>query len=110
MIQNEQLYIDFLQLNLYTIVLGGSMSSKTFNGEQKLKLTQIINEGMAVLHEIETLNGGLTDTIKAVAEELEIKPAILKKAIKLAHKAEFGKEKQDHETLETILETVGKTL
>jgi hypothetical protein len=82
--------------------------SKTFNGEQKLKLTQIINEGMAVLHEIETLNGGLTDTVKAVAEELEIKPAILKKAIKLAHKAEFGKEK--HETLETILETVGKTL
>ena len=65
---------------------------------------------MQVLHEIETLNGGLTDTIKAVAEELEIKPAILKKAIKLAHKAEFGKEKQDHETLETILETVGKTL
>ena len=84
--------------------------SKTFNGEQKIKLTQLITEGMAVLHEIETLNGGLTDTIKAVAEELEIKPAILKKAIKLAHKAEFGKEKQDHETLETILETVGKTL
>ena len=84
--------------------------SKTFNGEQKIKLTQIITEGMQVLHEIETLNGGLTDTIKAVAEELEIKPAILKKAIKLAHKAEFGREKQDHETLETILETVGKTL
>ena len=86
------------------------MTAKTFNGDQKLKLTQIINEGMAVMHEIETLNGGLNDTIKAVAEELEVKPAILKKAIKLAHKAEFGKEKQDHETLETILETVGKTL
>ena len=84
--------------------------SKTFTGEQKLKLTQVINEGMQVMHEIETLQGGLTDTIKAVAEELEVKPAILKTAIKLAHKAEFGKEKQDHETLETILETVGKTL
>ena len=86
------------------------MAAKTFNGDQKIKLTQIINEGMQVLHEIDTLNGGLNDTIKAIAEELEIKPAILKKAIKLAHKAEFGKEKQDHETLETILETVGKTL
>lgn len=82
----------------------------TFNGEQKIKLTQIVNEGMAVLHEIDTLQGGLTDTIKAVAEELQIKPGILKKAIKLAHKASFGQEKQDHETLETILETVGKTL
>lgn len=86
------------------------MSTKSFTGEQKIKLTQLINEGMAVLHEIETLQGGLTDTVKAVAEELEVKPTILKKAIKLAHKAEFGKEKQDHETLETILETVGKTL
>ena len=86
------------------------MSAKTFNGDQKIKLTQIINEGMQVMHEIDTLQGGLNDTIKAVAEELEVKPAILKKAIKLAHKAEFVKEKQDHETLENILETVGKTL
>jgi hypothetical protein len=86
------------------------MSDKTFNGEQKLKLTAIINEGMTVMHEIETLTGGLNDTVKAVAEELEIKPAVLKKAIKLAHKAEFGKAKQDHELLETILETVGRTL
>ena len=86
------------------------MDTKSFNGEQKIKLTQIINEGMAVMHEIETLQGGLTDTIKAIAEELEIKPAVLKKAIKVAHKAEFGRAKQDHELLETILETVGKTL
>ena len=86
------------------------MDTKTFNGDQKIKLTQIINEGMQVMHEIETLNGGLSDTIKAVAEELEIKPNILKKAIRIAHKAEFGKEQQDHELLETILTTVGKTL
>ena len=92
------------------MVQGEFMSDKTFNGDQKIKLMQIINEGMQVTAEIETLQGGLNDTIKAIAEELEIKPSILKKAIKLAHKAEFGKEKQDHELLETILETVGKTL
>jgi hypothetical protein len=86
------------------------MDTKTFNGDQKIKLTQIINEGMQVMHEIDTLQGGLTDTIKAIAEELEIKPAVLKKAIRVAHKAEFGKTKQDQELLETILETVGKTL
>jgi transposase-like protein len=83
---------------------------KNFSTEQKLKLTQLINEGMQVMHEIETLNGGLSDTIKAVAEELEIKPNILKKAIRIAHKAEFGKEQQDHSLLENILTTVGKTL
>jgi len=48
--------------------------------------------------------------VKAIAEELEIKPAVLKKAIRMAHKASFGQEQQDHELLETILTTVGKTL
>ena len=86
------------------------MDTRTFSAEQKAKLTQIVNEGMQVMHEIETLNGGLSDTIKAVAEELEIKPNVLKKAIRLAHKAEFSKEQQDHALLETILTTVGKTL
>ena len=86
------------------------MDNRNFSAEQKAKLTQMVNEGMQVMHEIETLNGGLSDTIKAVAEELEIKPNILKKAIRLAHKAEFGKEQQDHALLETILTSVGKTL
>jgi len=86
------------------------MQDRNFSAEQKAKLTQIINEGMQVMHEIETLNGGLSDTIKAVAEELDIKPNILKKAIRIAHKAEFGKEQQDHSLLENILTTVGKTL
>ena len=86
------------------------MSDKTFTGEQKLKLTQIINEGMQVMHEIETLTGGLNDTIKAVAEELEIKPSILKKAVKTAYKARLGETNKENEELNTILETVGKTL
>lgn len=84
--------------------------SVNFSGDQKLKLTQLINEGMQVLHEIDTLNGGLNDTIKAVAEELNIKTNVLKKAIKVAHKAEFGKTQKEQELLETILTTVGKTL
>ena len=86
------------------------MSNRVFNAAETAKLNQIINEGMQVTSEIETLTGGLNDTIKAIAEELEIKPGVLKKAIKLAHKSEFGREQQDHELLEQILVTVGKTL
>lgn len=85
-------------------------NTKTFSGDQKIKLTQLINEGMATMHEIDTLNGGLTDTIKAVAEELEVKPSVLKKAIRVAHKASLTQTNQDNEQLNTILETVGKTL
>jgi transposase-like protein len=84
--------------------------NRTFNGEAKIKLTQLVNEGMSVLHEIDTLQGGLNDTIKAVAEELEIKASTLKKAIKIAHKASLGQTNKDHDELNTILETVGKTL
>jgi transposase-like protein len=83
---------------------------KTFNGDQKIKLTQLINEGMLVMNEIDTLNGGLTDTVKAIAEELEVKPSVLKKAIRIAHKASLTQSNQEHEQLNTILETVGKTL
>jgi transposase-like protein len=86
------------------------LDNRTFSAEQKLKLTQLINEGMQVMQEVETLNGGLSDTIKAVAEELEVKPSVLKKAIRVAHKAEFGKTQQEQELLENILTTVGKTL
>jgi hypothetical protein len=84
--------------------------SITFSGDQKLKLTQLVNEGMQVMREVETLNEGLRDTVKAVAEELQIKPSILNKAIKVAHKADFTREQQDHQLLEDILSTVGHTL
>ena len=86
------------------------MVDRVFTVEQTKKLTQVINEGMQVTMEIETLSGGLNDTVKAIAEELDIKPNVLKKAIKLAHKSEFGREQQDHELLEQILTSVGKTL
>jgi DNA-binding MarR family transcriptional regulator len=84
--------------------------NRSFNGDAKIKLQQLFNEGMGVMHEIESLNEGLNDTIKAIAEELEIKPGTLKKALKIAHKAKLGETNRDHDELNTILETVGKTL
>lgn len=84
--------------------------STTFSAEQKAKLTQLINEGCQVMHEVETLQEGLNDTVKAIAEELNIKSAVLKKAIRIAHKAEFGKAQAEQTLLEDILTTVGKTL
>jgi DNA-binding MarR family transcriptional regulator len=86
------------------------MSSRSFTGEAKIKLSQIINEGIQVMAEVESLNAGLSETIKAVAEELEIKPAILKKAIKIASKSKLIETNRDHDDLNTILETVGRTL
>ena len=83
--------------------------SRTFNQEAKVKLTQLINEGMSVLQEVETLNEGLNDTVKAIAEELEVKASVLKKAIRIAHKQRLNETNEENEELNTILETVGKT-
>jgi hypothetical protein len=83
--------------------------SRTFNQEAKTKLTQLINEGISVLQEVDTLNEGLNDTVKAIAEELEIKASVLKKAIRVAHKQRLNETNEENEELNTILETVGKT-
>lgn len=86
------------------------IEERTFANEQKTKLVQIVSEGCTVLTEIEDLSTSLNETIKAIAEELEIKPSVLKKAIKLAQKGKFGEATQDHQLLTDILETVGRTL
>lgn len=83
---------------------------RTFNGAAKIKLTQLFNDSQTTMREIEDLSGGLNDTIKAIAEELEIKPGLLKRAVKIAYKAKLGETNKDHDELNTILETVGKTL
>lgn len=84
--------------------------NRSFNEEEKARLKRLITEGMQVTYEIETLKEGLSDTVKAIAEEMDIKAATLSKAIKVAHKSKFGEERDKFDELETILEAVGKTL
>ena len=86
------------------------MAVRMYTPEQKNKLTQLFTESIAVYTEIEDLSEGLSDTIKAVAEELEIKPALLKKAIKIAQKSKFTEVTEDNDTVADLLETVGRTL
>ena len=86
------------------------MSNRIITTDQKAKLNQLFNEGIQILTEVEDLTAGLNDTIKSVAEDMEIKPSILKKAIKIAKKSQFSQETADHEDLETILTTVGRTV
>ena len=81
-----------------------------FNAEEQARLKKLIDEGMQVTYEMETLREGLRDTVKAIAEEMDLKPGIINKAIKIAHKASFQDEYDKFDELETILETVGRTL
>jgi hypothetical protein len=84
-----------------------TMSDRTYGAEEKAKLERLVQEGVTVLQEIEDLQGGLKDTVKAVAEELDIKPALINKAIKIAQKRDWEKHADAFDDLETLVATVG---
>ena len=84
------------------------MSARTYGPEEQAKLKRIVDEGSNVLQEIEDLNAGLKETVKAVSEELEVKPALINKAIKIAHKGEWSKYSEAFDSLENLIIAVGK--
>jgi len=79
------------------------MSDRMYGPEEKAKLERLINEGSNVLREIEDLQESLKDTVKAVAEELQIKPSIINKAIRIAHKDNWKDHEQEWNDIEMIL-------
>lgn len=84
------------------------MPVRSFSDSEITKLKQIINEGIQVTAEVETLKGGLSDTVKAVAEELDMKPAVINKAIRIAYKNEFAAVQEGFNQIEEVLAAVGK--
>ena len=81
--------------------------SKIFGEPEKAKIKQIIAEGCTIMQEIQDLTDGLNDTIKAVAEELDVKPSIIKKAIKIAQKDQWDQVWKEFDDLETIVDISG---
>ena len=69
------------------------MSDRTYGAEEKAKL--------------EDLQAGLKETVKAVAEELNVKPALINKAIKIAKNRDWSAHADAHEDLETLIATLG---
>jgi transposase-like protein len=84
------------------------MSDRVYGPDEKAKLERLVNEGVTVLQEVEDLQAGLKDTVKAVAEELDIKPAMINKAIKIAQKGDWSRVAEEFDDLETLVVTVGK--
>lgn len=84
------------------------MGNRTYGPEEKAKLERLVNEGVQIKYEIESLQEGLKETVKAVADELDIKPALINKAISIAHKGNWNDVFSDFDDLETLIVTVGK--
>jgi len=80
--------------------------ARVYSAEDKRRLTELVDEGVTILQEIEDLKGGLSDTVKSISEEVDVKPAMLNKAIRVAFKRNLHKERESYEELEDLLETI----
>jgi len=83
------------------------MDPRMFSGDEKAKIKKLFAEGMQVMSEVNALNEGLSETIKAIAEELDMKPGVLKKALRIAFKNAFEKEQTAFTEVEEVLEVAG---
>jgi transposase-like protein len=83
------------------------MKPRMFSGDEKAKIKKLFAEGIQVMSEVNALSEGLTETVKAIAEELDMKPSVLKKALRIAFKNEFEKEQNAFTEVEEVLEVAG---
>jgi transposase-like protein len=75
--------------------------------ENIARLKQLVADGVQVLQECEDLKEGLSDTVKAIAEELEVKPAQLNKLIKAVQKGTMNDQREAFDELEELYKAGG---
>ena len=75
--------------------------------ENTARLKQLVKEGVQILQECEDLKSGLSDTVKSVADEMEVKPAIINRLIKDVQKNKMNDRREDHEILEELYKIAG---
>jgi len=88
------------------------MTLTTLTPDDTTKIKQTVEAGVQVLREVDTLKEDMKTYVASLAEELDVKPATISKAIKLAHKNEKDdaiKQAQEEMTdVEIILQAAGK--
>lgn len=75
--------------------------------ENVARLKQLIADGVQVLQECEDLKQGLSETVKAIAEELEVKPAQLNKLIKICQKGSMNDQREAFDEIEELYKAGG---
>jgi hypothetical protein len=75
--------------------------------ENIARLKQLVADGVQVLQECEDLKEGLSETVKAIAEELEVKPAQLNKLIKAVQKGTMNDQREAFDELEELYKAGG---
>lgn len=88
------------------------MTLDSLSTDETTKIKQTITAGEQVLEEIAELKESMGEYVKSLAEELDIKPASINKAIRLAYKQRqedaIQKAQNEMSDVEILLHAAGK--
>ena len=79
-----------------------------FSADDKIKVRDLITKGLLIQEEIANLRGGLNDTIKQVAKEINCEASVLKQALRVAKKGNLAEVQENVEDLEEVLRIAGR--
>lgn len=83
------------------------LANRTFTADEKAKVKNTVQMAVKTLREIGDLREGLSDTVKAVAEQLDVKPKLINGAIRAAYKQDLLERRANLSDVEEILEMAG---
>ena len=90
------------------------MGIGVLSDEDRSKLRELIDQGVQITNDIKNLKEGLSETIAAVSEEMEIPKTLINKAIKVAVKMgenrdELEEGREELDSVEEILMAIGRS-
>ena len=68
------------------------MTIGALSESDKAKIKELVQQGVGVTKDIETLRDGLKEAVEAVSAELEIKKSVIAKAIRVAYKMQENRD------------------
>lgn len=83
------------------------MTLDALSTEEVARLKDIIDDGIQTKQDIRDLREGLSETIKAIADEVDIKSRTLNKAINAAFKNNLGEQQEEHDEIAELLKVTG---
>jgi hypothetical protein len=83
-------------------------NNRTLTQDEQNKLKRLVDEGVKNALHIKDLRDSFRDTVKAVAEELEIKPKVINRAIRASLNSSLEAEKEELESVEEVLVVSGR--
>lgn len=78
--------------------------------DQVRKLDSLVSEGVRVHEKIKLERDALNDAIKALAEDFDVKPKVIRKVISIANKMNFSEEQEEFDAISEVLRQTGRAV